>query len=539
MLLLLQAWLGTQAGVCAPNRLGVVKVYSKFGNTFLGVLHLKQDETLQAFMGRLTQQASTWMPFGKLPHKYLTVEMCSNFKAFKFKDSKSQTCESKSCNVGATKVEAKVGAKVEAKVSYKALVFWDVKPALDQLLAVHSPSTGKMYDEHTKILSLGLRKTGLAAEVCVYRDATDLTAHGLGPGGGWSGRTKGAATPEPSYGLDLTYLPCLKSVTLEGVTLERVHVTILGFPPSIVNLTVRRAVVNTNTMDSDSPFVRQFNVSDSHVDVKFLAKLSGLRWLRLEGTDTLVDALFFDALRRMTQLEALILEDIDHTNKKTLQVNDFASSLHKLSNLLSLNLHEIGLHGKIPSELHNAGLRSLCLSNNHLTGTIPSELGLCLQHLSFRNNKLSGPIPTQIGKLIALRSLNLSNNLLSGNIPSQLGKIIALWKLNLSNNLLSCNIPTQLAMLPRLSNLIVGNNQLTGSIPTHLGTITTLQGLDLSHNQLSGKLPSELGQLLHLRVLKLNSNQLSGTFPSELGRLLNLRSWTLHTLRVNNMWRNT
>jgi len=537
-------------------------VYSKFGGNLLGVLDLKQDETFEAFMERLTQQASTWIPFGKLPHKYLTVEMCDQFKAFKFKNSKSQTCESKSCKVGATKVEAKVGAtkveakvgatkveakvgatkveakvgaKVEAKVSYKALVFWDVKSALDQLVAVHSPRNVKMYDEHKKILRLGLRETGLAAEVCVYRDATDLTAHGLGPGGGW--------TPEASYGLDLTYLPCLKSVTLEGVTLNRMHVTILGFPPSLVNFTVRRAVVRTNTVVSntmDSPSVRNFYVVDSHVDVEVLAKLSGLRRLSVEGTDTFVDALFFDALKRMTRLEALIMEDIDHTvAKERLQLSDFASSLYQLGKLRSLNLHAIGLHGKIPSELHKAGLQSLCLSNNHLTGTIPSELGSNLLHLSFRNNKLSGCIPTQIGKIIALRTINLSNNLLFGNIPTELGELIALISLDLSKNLLCGNIPTQIAMLPDLSQLMVGNNQLTGSIPTHLGIITTLCGLDLSHNQLSGKLPSELGQLLRLRVLKLNSNQFSGTVPSECGRLLNLRSGTLATLRVNNMWQHT
>ena len=127
----------------------------------LGVLDLRQDETFQACTGRLAQQASTWMPFGKLPHKYLKVETCDQFKAYKFKDSRSQPCESKGCKnktgkdetnkvgvgeVGVGKDETnKVGvAKLATKVTYKAWVFWDVKSALTQLRVVHSPSTGKM-----------------------------------------------------------------------------------------------------------------------------------------------------------------------------------------------------------------------------------------------------------------------------------------------------------------------------------------------------------------------------------------------------------
>jgi len=519
-----------------PNRLGVVEVYSKFGNTFLGVLHLKQDESYLEMTERLAQQASTWMPFGKLPHKYLKVEMCDQFEACKVKDSKSQPCESKDCKnktgkdetnkagvgiVGVGKDETNKVEAIEAKLAYKALVYWDVKSALKQLRGVHSPSTGKMYDERTNKLRLGLRKTCLAAEVCVYRDVNDLTVQGRGPGG-WGGQTQGPAKLKPSYGLDLTYLPCLESLALDAVT-----VTILGFPPGLESLTIRHAVVSTHT--TDSPSIRRVKASHSHIDVKVLAKLSGLRRLYLTRTDTHFDALFFDALQKMTQLEDLTLEDIEDTiAKEPLRLTNLASCLYKLGKMHSLSLHGINLHGKIPSELRKLGLTKLYLSGNHLTGTIPSELGSNLQSVSFQSNKLSGHIPTQLGNIATLEDLILGYNQLSGSIPTQLGKLVALEDLELRNNQLVGSIPTELGMLSSLADLNVENNQFTGSIPTQLGMLTSLECLNLSYNQLSGKVPSELGRLVRLRMLSLDHNQLTMTLPSELNSLRNLTCMTIH-----------
>jgi len=318
--------------------------------------------------------------------------------------------------------------------------------------------------------------------VCVYRDVTDLTVQGRGPGG-WGGQSQGPAKLKPSYGLDLTYMPCLESLALDEVT-----VTILGFPPGLESLTIRHAVVSTHT--TDAPSIRCVKASHSHVDVKVLAKLPRLRRLELTRTDTHFDALFFDTLQRMPQLEDLTLEDIeDPIAIELLRLTNMASCLYKLGKMHSLSLNGIHLHGKIPSELHKLGLTKLYLSGNHLTGTIPSELGSNLQSLSFRRNMLSGPIPTQFGKIVTLKDLDLSNNRLSGTIPTQLGELAALEDLDLSNNAFSGSIPTELGMLSHLTDLNTENNLLTGSIPTQLAMLTTLKYLDLSYNQLTGKVP--------------------------------------------------
>jgi len=54
-------------------------------------------------------------------------------------------------------------------------------------------------------------------------------------------------------------------------------------------------------------------------------------------------------------------------------------------------------------------------------GKLPTFLGdLPLIDLTIGQNRFSGPIPTVFGKLTNLRRLWLSDNLLTGNIPSEL-----------------------------------------------------------------------------------------------------------------------
>ena len=57
--------------------------------------------------------------------------------------------------------------------------------------------------------------------------------------------------------------------------------------------------------------------------------------------------------------------------------------------------------------------------------------------LSLSNNKLSGTIPTALGQLTHLTTLSLQNNDLSGTIPTQLENLTGLTRLDLSRNDLS------------------------------------------------------------------------------------------------------
>ncbi len=182
------------------------------------------------------------------------------------------------------------------------------------------------------------------------------------------------------------------------------------------------------------------------------------------------------------------------------------------------------LSGSIPSELGNLSqLTLLRLENNQLSGSIPSELeNLRLTILYLYNNQLSGSIPSELGNLSQLRNLSFDGNQLSGSIPSELGNLSRLSTLYLNHNQLSGEIPSELGNLSQLYRLSLYSNQLSGSIPSELGNLTQLRYLYLSGNELSGEIPSWLGDLSQLTELRLNNNQLSGEIPSSLSNLSSL-----------------
>jgi Leucine-rich repeat (LRR) protein len=197
----------------------------------------------------------------------------------------------------------------------------------------------------------------------------------------------------------------------------------------------------------------------------------------------------------------------------------------------SIQMSSNQLSGSIPPELGNlSNLEELYLPSNQLSGSIPPELGNLshLAYLSLRENQLSGSIPPELGNLSNLEELCLPSNQLSGSIPPELGNLSNLKELTLANNQLSGSIPPKLQNLTNLRNLSLDQNQLSGSIPPELGNLSHLGCLSLEVNQLSGSIPSELGNLSYLMYLNLSSNQLSGSIPPELGNLNDLVYLSLH-----------
>jgi Leucine-rich repeat (LRR) protein len=211
-------------------------------------------------------------------------------------------------------------------------------------------------------------------------------------------------------------------------------------------------------------------------------------------------------------------------------------------NVSELNLSDNELTGTIPSGLGVLSqLTIFDLSDNELTGAIPSDLGdlSALTDLYLSQNELSGSIPSVLGGLAELRALDLSDNQLSGTIPSVLGDLSELTDLDLSQNELSGSIPSDLGDLSALMYLYLYANQLSGSIPSSLGNLTQLVELDLSQNLtsfdppengLSGTIPDELGNLTLLTRLDLSTNQLKSEIPTALG---NLRDLTELNLSIN------
>nr|XP_009389812.2 PREDICTED: probable leucine-rich repeat receptor-like protein kinase At1g35710 [Musa acuminata subsp. malaccensis] len=230
-------------------------------------------------------------------------------------------------------------------------------------------------------------------------------------------------------------------------------------------------------------------------------------------------------------------------------------SLSNLQTLQSLHLSYNNFMGQIPLSFRNfTGLVTLDLAHNKFVGNIPNWIGESLPYLrtlNLRSNAFTGNIP-QLSHLTSLQIVDLSNNHLSGIIPSSFGNFSALkgspskglyfhnfgfedymWLftkgseleynsmllsidtvIDLSNNGLSGCIPRELGNLHGLRSLNLSGNYLTGEIPSNIDGMQQLEILDLSRNNLSGIIPSTLADLNFLNDLNLSYNNLSGKIPT-------------------------
>ncbi|OIT29573.1 PREDICTED: probable LRR receptor-like serine/threonine-protein kinase At3g47570 [Nicotiana attenuata] len=210
----------------------------------------------------------------------------------------------------------------------------------------------------------------------------------------------------------------------------------------------------------------------------------------------------------------------------------FISSLTNATNLEELGLDDNNFAGVIPEPMKNLStkLTGFLLSNNHLSGPIPSwlERFTNLTTIRMSNNQFIGTIPSDIGRFQKLQVLDLSHNRFRGTIPSALGNLSLLTKLDLNHNKLYGGIPISLGQCQNLQALNLSENNLNSSIPQEIFGLSSLTlYLDLSHNQFIGSLPVAIGNLKNLGVLTLKGNRLSGEIPGTLGSCVRLEELSL------------
>lgn len=176
------------------------------------------------------------------------------------------------------------------------------------------------------------------------------------------------------------------------------------------------------------------------------------------------------------------------------------SELGLLDGLTRLELKGSAIDGTIPSEIASLpSLEILNLSFTSMRGNIPNFSSLKLKELKFANNYFEGTLPFLFGESKGnLVYLDLSENQITGTIPSSIGKILSLEYLDLSDNKLQGSLPVELGNLQHLEMLFLNDNELIGKIPLAMSHAQNLEQLFLFGNAFSGTIPAALGDLAFL-----------------------------------------
>lgn len=215
--------------------------------------------------------------------------------------------------------------------------------------------------------------------------------------------------------------------------------------------------------------------------------------------------------------------------------------LQQLTQLQKISFSSSDLRGTVPTEIGLLShLKVLYLrpeegtSNGKLNGTIPEQLGHItgLEQLALGYNHLSGTVPTELGSMPNMTIISIQDNpQLTGTLPSEIGQLSQLWLLFVYSCGLTGAIPSQLGLLEDLHSIHGFNNHFQGTIPSELGGATNLKELLLANNTLEGSIPSQLGQLKDTYMVFLSNNQgLNGTLPLELEQL----SFKLQAFDISN-----
>ncbi|XP_059627523.1 receptor-like protein EIX2 [Cornus florida] len=174
-------------------------------------------------------------------------------------------------------------------------------------------------------------------------------------------------------------------------------------------------------------------------------------------------------------------------------IGNIPSKICQLSNLIILDLGNNSLSGPIPKCWKN--ISAMITTNS----SIRHSFGVVLYKNNIQIYKNILSLVTLVTKgreseyediLGLVRSIDLSNNNLSGSIPYELFSLHALQVLNLSHNQITGKILENIGGMTMLESFDISRNHLLGEILQSTSNLTFLSYLDLSYNNFSGRIPS-------------------------------------------------
>jgi Leucine-rich repeat (LRR) protein len=229
-----------------------------------------------------------------------------------------------------------------------------------------------------------------------------------------------------------------------------------------------------------------------------------------------------DTLAAMTRMTQLYL----YGNYLT---STIPAGINNMHNLQTLFLYDNLLTGSIPQGFgrNQSLLQYAYLQLNLLTGSLPPLLFMApLLLLEVSNNFLSGSIPTTLAACKHLNSLQLGSNQLTGSLESLFNATRQrdLATIELDSNSLTGTIPAEIFKLPKLVTFVAAGNCFRGALPATLCMPTLLQSLVL--DGLSSAPACQQRILPGVTQSYAGKHIVSGTVPSCVYAMQNLR--TLH-----------
>jgi len=201
---------------------------------------------------------------------------------------------------------------------------------------------------------------------------------------------------------------------------------------------------------------------------------------------------------------------------------DVTDLIERLPNCSWNSLQELILFGTnitgttLKSLLNLTALSALLLHRNHLSGSVPVEIGTLknLVGLHIGNNSFSGVISeTHFSSLTNLKSIDFSQTYLQVKVDLDWKPPFHLDAAFLSSCHLGPQVPKWLRWQKNIYELEMSDASLVGRIPDWFWTtFSNAWSLDLSYNQISGELPPSL-EIMSVEQLFLQSNHLIGSIP--------------------------